>query len=58
MALFLVYPSSFKPGQNQSLNQTFTLTYGGKIFNLSRSNTIPMGNFNGVLQDNFTITKP
>jgi len=58
MALFLVYPSSFKPGQNQSFNQTFTLTYGGKIFNLSRSNTISMGNFNGVLQDNFTITKP
>jgi hypothetical protein len=49
------YPTCLATNENQSFTQAFSLTYGGKTFPLSLTNSISMGSFDGSLADNVTI---
>ena len=56
VALFHAYPTCLATNENQSFTQAFSLTYGGKTFPLTLTNSISRGNVGGTLRDDVTIT--
>jgi len=52
------YPKCLGSNDHHSYTQNFSVTAGGKIYNLSTAVSISNGNFNGTPQDNVSITTP